>query len=77
MGSWDCLDFPERPNFPLTGGKWRGGGGGVELPCSQVATVHRLLQETLAMVGQDVLQPPRVSPKKLPRLTFAGSSFSS
>jgi hypothetical protein len=49
----------------------------VELPCSQVATVHRLLQEKLAMVGQDVLQPPRVSPKKLPRLTFAGSSFSS
>jgi hypothetical protein len=31
--------------------------------CSQVATMHRLLKETLATVGRDVLQQARVSPK--------------
>jgi hypothetical protein len=35
----------------------------VELTYSRVATVHGLLNEMLAMVGRDVLQPARVSPK--------------
>jgi hypothetical protein len=44
---------------------WRqvAGGGGAESTCSWVATVHRLLKETLAVVGRDVLQSARVSPK--------------
>jgi hypothetical protein len=33
---------------------------GMELACSQVATVCQLLWEMLAMVGRDVLQPTRV-----------------
>jgi hypothetical protein len=45
--------------------------------CSQVATVHRLLRETLAIVGQDVLQLARVSNEKLIRPTFPSSSLSS
>jgi hypothetical protein len=36
---------------------------GVELACSQFVTVHRLLWETLAMVGQDILQLAWVSIK--------------
>jgi hypothetical protein len=36
---------------------------GMELMCSQVATLHRLLKETLTVVGRDVLQLARVSPQ--------------
>jgi hypothetical protein len=35
----------------------------MELMCSQVATLHRLLKETLTVVGRDVLQLARVSPQ--------------
>jgi hypothetical protein len=51
---------------------------GVELACSQFVTMHRLLWETLAMVGQDILQLAWVSikweGKKPIYLTFSGSS---
>jgi hypothetical protein len=35
----------------------------MELTCSRVVTVYRLLMETLVMVDWDVLQLARVSPK--------------
>jgi hypothetical protein len=37
--------------------------GGAELTCSHVVVMGRLLKETLATIGQDVLQPTWVSPK--------------
>jgi hypothetical protein len=35
----------------------------VEQTCTQVVAMRRLLKQTLATVGWDVLQPTRVSPK--------------
>jgi hypothetical protein len=52
------LGFPQAPLLPIDLGQV---AGGAELACSQVATVHRLLRETLIMVGQDVLQLAQVS----------------
>jgi hypothetical protein len=43
--------------------------GGAELTCLWVAAIGRLLKDTLAFVGWDVLQPDRVSPK-MERKTF-------
>jgi hypothetical protein len=37
--------------------------GGAELTCSWVVAVGRLLKETFATAGRDVLQPAWVSPK--------------
>jgi hypothetical protein len=50
-------------------------GKGTELACSQVATVPRLLKETLTMVGRDFLQPARVS-LKMGRKSFLYLVFS-
>jgi hypothetical protein len=68
-GSFDIVDlgtgelglpgYPERRFCLPAGGKWWVCG----LMYLQIATVHRLLKEMLAMVGRDVLQPARVSPK--------------
>jgi hypothetical protein len=52
--------YPRAPPLPTSRGKVV---GVTELMCSQVATVHQLLKETLTVVGRDVLQPVRVSPK--------------
>jgi hypothetical protein len=57
------LGLPEFPRMPLLPAGWGQVVGGVELACSQVATMRILLWETLTMVGQDVLQPARVSLK--------------
>jgi hypothetical protein len=65
------LRLPRAPLLPTDWGKVT---EGVEMVCSQVAIVHRLLCETLAMVDRDILQPARVS-KELLRPTFPGSSL--
>jgi hypothetical protein len=49
------------PRAPLQPTSWRQVAGGAKSTCSWVATVRRLLKETLAMVGRDVLQPARVN----------------
>jgi hypothetical protein len=69
-GSFDIVDlengelglsrYPRVPLLPAGQGQE---AGGAELPCSQVATVRRLLQETLTMVGRDVPQLARVNLK--------------
>jgi hypothetical protein len=45
------------PGFPCAPSAHRLGqvAGGAELACSQIMTACRLLQETLAIVGRDVL----------------------
>jgi hypothetical protein len=69
-GSFDIVDLGAGelglsgyPRVPLLPASWRQVAGVAELTCSWVATVHRLLKETLAMVSRDVLQLARVSPK--------------
>jgi hypothetical protein len=49
------------PRASLLTARCRQVAGGVELTCSWVATVGRLLKEMLDMVGRDVLQPAQVS----------------
>jgi hypothetical protein len=51
------------PRAPLHPTNWRQVARGAELTCLWVAIMCRLLKETLAVVGQDVLQPARVSPR--------------
>jgi hypothetical protein len=51
------------PRAPLLRTGWGQVARDVDMACSWVATMHRLLKETLTMVGRDVLQPARVSPK--------------
>jgi hypothetical protein len=51
------------PRAPLQPTNWRQVARGAELTCLWVAIMCRLLKETLAVVGQDVLQPARVSPR--------------
>jgi hypothetical protein len=57
--SWGCRDTQSAASAC----QLEASGGCVELMYLQIATVHRLLKEMLAMVGRDVLQPARVSPK--------------
>jgi hypothetical protein len=59
-GELGLSGYPRAPPLPAI---WRQVVGGAELTCLRVATVGRLLKETLATVGRDVLQPARVSPK--------------
>jgi hypothetical protein len=54
------LGFPRAPLLPTS---WEQVAGAVKLACSQVETLRWLLQEMLAMVGQDVLKLARVSLK--------------
>jgi hypothetical protein len=54
------LGLPGFPTVPLLPVGWGQVAGGAELACSQFATMHRLLWEMLAMVGQDVLQLARI-----------------
>jgi hypothetical protein len=76
-GSFDIVDLgvcelglPGNPRAPLLPASWRQVAGVAELTCSWVATVHRLLKETLAMVDLDVLQPAWVSPKMKRRVFY-------
>jgi hypothetical protein len=57
-GSFDNVDLgagvlglPGYPRAPLLPTNWRQVAGAAELMCSWVATVRRLLKETLAIVG--------------------------
>jgi hypothetical protein len=68
--SLDIVDFganelglPGNPTASPLSISWKQVEGGTELACSQVLAACRLLKEMLAMVGQDVLQITRVSPK--------------
>jgi hypothetical protein len=45
------------PRVPPPHSSWMQVEGGMELTCLWVAAVGRLLQETLATVSQDILQP--------------------
>jgi hypothetical protein len=69
-GSFNIVDLgtgepglPGYPRVPLLPTSWgQVARGGVELTCSQVTTMSRLLKETLAMVHWDALEPTRVNP---------------
>jgi hypothetical protein len=56
------LGLPGYPRAPLLPANWWQVVGGGELTCLWVTIVHRLLKETLTMVGRDVLQPVWVNP---------------
>jgi hypothetical protein len=70
LGSFNVVDLgigepglPGYPRVPLLPTSWgQVARGGVELTCSQVTTMSRLLKETLAMVHWNALQPTRVNP---------------
>jgi hypothetical protein len=69
-GSSDVVDVATRvlglPGYPrasLQPTSWKEVAGGVESTCSHIATMRRLLKETLVLVCRDVLLPARVSPR--------------
>jgi hypothetical protein len=69
------LGLPSYPRALPLPASWKQVVGGVELTCSWVATMGRLLKVMLATVGQNVLQPAWVSPKTERRgsyLIFSG-----
>jgi hypothetical protein len=58
------LGLPSYPGVPSPPANGRPVVGGVELACSQVATMCQLVWEALAIVGWDILHPERVSLKE-------------
>jgi hypothetical protein len=61
--------------FPPSAIDWRQVEDDVAFTCSQVTDVERLLHETLASVGRDILRLIRVSLKKVRKACLCPSNF--
>jgi hypothetical protein len=62
------VNFSDIPKFKIL-------GCDIESACSHVAVMERLLHETLASVGQNILRPIRVSLQKERKSCLCASGF--